>query len=282
MKRALLLAAAFGCAMTWFAAAAERETYPNKTVPSEGLMKVSVQITELGNMRTLLLLDPRALPLEKLIEQRLTEVDFRVFPSAKAIANRVSSEEMRKIGEENKADLVVYATADLRPKSSMGDFKLFEGEATIQIYSPVSGEIMVSQTNRATGNRSVDEMDAQRSAVEKAVDEATREAINRGLGKVQKIIVHRAIVTDVHNNDHLLTIIAYLQKMQGIYHVRQLSFDPKTHVAELEILAAPRADDEWRAYLERMPRTKVVVTYKKASDGQRERKQYPSWFHPTS
>jgi hypothetical protein len=68
--------------------------------------------------------------------------------------------------------------------------------------------------------------------------------------------------------------------MQGVYHVRQLSFDPKTHVAELEILAAPRADQEWRAYLERMPRTKVIVSVQRSSEG--PRKQFPSWFHPTS
>ena len=232
-------------------------------------------------MRTLLLLDPKALPVEKLIEQRLTEVDFRVFPSAKGVENRVSSAEMRQIGEENKADLVLYATADLRPKNSMGNFQLYEGEGTVQIFSPVSGEMVVSQTNRATGTRSVDEVEAQRSAVEKAVDEATREAINRGLAKFQKIIVHRAVITDVKDNDRVLIIVAYLQKMQGIYHVRQLSFDPKTHVAELEILSAPRADDEWRAYLDRMPRTKIVkVTVEKGREAQRPRKQYPSWFHP--
>ncbi len=268
-------------AMAQIVTAVEREVYPEKSVPPDQQVKMDVQITELGCMRTLLLLDPKALPIEKLIAQRLTEVDFRVFPSARGVENRIAASEMREIGTENKADLVLYATADLRPKNSMGDFQLFEGEATIQIFSPISGEMMVSQTNRAMGTRSVDEVEAQRSAVEKAVDEATREAINRSLGKVQKIIVHRAIVTDVKDNDRVLIIIAYLQKMQGVYHVRQLSFDPKTHVAELEILCAPRSDAEWRAYLDRMPRTKITVQVKKspAVHREKERKQYPSWFH---
>jgi hypothetical protein len=278
MKRRVLFAAVFACAIAQMGTAAEREIYPDKKVPSEEQMKMDVQITELGSMRTLLLLDQKALPVEKLIAQRLTEVDFRVFPSAKEVESRLSSAQMRDIGAENKADLVLYATADDRLKSQMGEFQLFEGEATVQIFSPTSGEMMVSQTNRAVGTRSVDPVDAERSAVEKAVDEATREAINRGLGKVHKIIVHRAVVTNVKDYDRVLIIIAYMEKMQGVYHVRQLSFDPKTHVAELEILAAPRSESEWRAYLDRMPRTRVVkVTANPAVH--RERKQFPSWFH---
>lgn len=279
MKRRILFAALAAWPLAQLALGVEHEIYPDKKVPSEEQMKMDVQITELGSMRTLLLLDPKALPLEKLIAQRLTEVDFRVFPSAKGVESRLSSAQMREIGVENKADLVLYATAEDRLKNSMGDFQIFEGEATIQIFSPVSGEMMVSQTNRAVGTRSVDAVDAERSAVEKAVDEATREAINRGLSKVQKILVHRAIIKDVKDNDRVLVIINYLQKMQGIYHVRQLSFDPKTHVAELEILGAPRSESEWRAYLDRMPRTRITVKVKSSSGVRREKKQYPSWFH---
>lgn len=241
---------------------------------------MDVQITELGSMRTLLLLDQKALPIEKLIAQRLTEVDFRVFPSAIEVKDRISSAQMRDIGTENKADLVFYATAEDRLKKNMGDFQIFEGEATVQIFSPVSGEMMVSQTNRAVGTRSVDEVDAERSAVEKAVDQATREAINRGLGKVHKMIVHRAIVTNVKDYDRVLIIIAYLEKMQGVYHARQLSFDPQTHVLELEIIGAPRAESEWRAYLDHMPRTRITkVTLKSSHTAPAGNKQYPSWFH---
>ncbi|PYL62724.1 MAG: hypothetical protein DMF24_03010 [Verrucomicrobia bacterium] len=280
MKRDILFAAILTSVIAQ-AGLAEHEVYPEKKVPSEEQMKLDVQITELGTMRTLLLLDPQAMPIEKLIAQRLTEVDFRVFPSAQAVEERVSSAQMREIGTENKADLVLYATASVRQKNSMGEFQLFEGEATAQIFSPVSGEMFVSQTNRALGTRSVDEVEAQRSAVEKAVDEATQEAINRGLKKVYKTIVHRAIVTNVKDYDRVLIIIAYMEKMKGIYHVRQLSFDPKTHVLELEIIGAPRAESEWRAYLDRMPRTRVVVKVKPIPEVHRGGKQYPSWFHPS-
>src|SRR5262245_17298636 len=91
------------CVVAFSGSAAEREIYPEKSVRSEDQMKIGIQITELGCMRTLLLLDPRALPAEKLIAQRLTEVDFRVFPSARGVEDRVSSAQMREIGTENKA-----------------------------------------------------------------------------------------------------------------------------------------------------------------------------------
>ena len=109
----------------------------------------------------------------------------------------------------------------------MGDFQLFEGEATVQIFSPLSGEMMVSYTSRGTGTRSVDALDAERSAVEKALDDATKVAISRGLQKSRKILVHRAIVKDVKDQDRLLTIMNYMASMKGVYHVRQLSFDPE-------------------------------------------------------
>src|SRR5262245_4400016 len=119
MKTNSLFAAAMVAVIAQISTAAEREIYPEKSIPPEQQTKVQIQISELGCMRTLLLLDPKALPAEKLIAQRLTEVDFRVFPSARAVENRVSASEMREIGTENKADLVLYATAGDRPKNEM-------------------------------------------------------------------------------------------------------------------------------------------------------------------
>lgn len=262
------------------AASPPPEVYPEKETKSDKEVAQSVEITEVGCMRTLLLLGEKTAPLEKLIAQRLTEVDFRVFPSARVLEGPPSSAQMREIGNENKADLVLFAEASVRPKKEMGDFQLFEGEATVQIFSPVSGEMMVSQTNRASGTRSVDATDAERSAIEKALDEATKTAISRGLDKARKIIVHRAVLTGVKDNDRLLTLMNYIAKMKGVYHVRQLSFDPKTHVAEIEILGDPQTETFWRAWLERMPRTHITtVTVKARPKVHAENAQFPPWFH---
>ena len=65
----------------------------------------------------------------------------------------------------------------------MDDFKLYEGEATIQLYNGNSGEMLVAQTSRALGARNVDPVEAERSAIEKAIDAASRDAIFKALNK---------------------------------------------------------------------------------------------------
>ncbi len=258
--------------------------YPDPKPDPEGKLKIGVQITEAGCMRTLLLLDKASAPLEKLIAQRLTEVDFRVFPAAHLVEAHLSSADMRKYGLEDKADLVLYATAKPRLKNTMGSFQLFEAEATVQIYSPVSGELMVSQTNRDAGTRNTDPVEAERSATEKALDLAVREAITRALERAQKLIVHTATITGVKDDDQLLTIMNYLQKLEGIYHVRQMSLDRAKRVAIIEIIGSPKSENDWRAFLERMPRATIIiekVLLHRNPDVHQE-KHYPAWFKPTA
>jgi hypothetical protein len=72
----------------------------------------------------------------------------------------------------------------------------------------------------------------------------------------------------------------YMAKMKGVYHVRQLSFDPKTHVAEIEILAEPQSESFWRAWLDRMPRTRITVKVKenRKIHADTDPNHYPTWF----
>lgn len=261
-------------------AGADAPTYPDPKPDEAGKLKVGVQITEVGCMRTLLLLDKASAPMEKLITQRLTEVDFRVFPSAHQVEAHLSAADMRKYGLEDKADLVLYATVKPRLKNTMGAFQLFEAEATVQLYSPVSGELIISQTDRDTGTRNTDPVEAERSATEKSLDLAVREAITRSLERAQKLIVHTATITSVKDDDQLLTIINYLQKMEGIYHVRQISFDRAKRVAIIEIIGSPRSENDWRAFLDRMPRTKIIVekVLLQRNPDIHQEKHYPAWF----
>jgi hypothetical protein len=246
--------------------------------PAGAGTRVAVQITELGCMRALLLLDTSALPEEKLLAQKLTDVDFRVFQTASPISGRVNHEIMKQRGQEAHADLVVYATVGSRLRNDLNGMKLFEGEATVQVYSPVSGELLASQTSRANGTRHADELDAIRSAREKALDAAAKEAITKSLAKAHKIIVHRVKITDIHTQNHLLAIMEYVQKLKDVYHVRQLTTDLAKGEATIEIVAAPKAESFWRAYLEKMPRIQIVVS--KVEPNEALRKKYPSWFNP--
>ena len=238
--------------------------------------KVGVQITELGCMRTLVLLDESALAYETLVHQRLSDVDFRVFPSAKPISGRVTPEIMKKRGDESGADLVLHATLSSRLKNKLGDNELYEAEATAQVYSPVTGELLVSHTVRANGTRSLDSVEAKRSAEEKVVDMAVREAIQKSLIKAHKILVYKAVIQKVADHGHLLAIMEHLGKMKDIYHVRQISHDLDTQIAEIEIMASPKSEVFWRTHLENMP--KVEHTIVKVVNNPGIREKYPSWF----
>ncbi len=237
--------------------------------------QLRVQITEIGCLRTLVLLDAAIGDLESRITQQLVDKDFRVFPSATTTSSRVTSDEMRAAGEKANADLVVFATAKDRLKNQREDFRLYEGEATVQIYSRVSGELLVTKTARADGRRTSDEVESRRSAREKAIDLGAQEAIERSLAKAHKILVHEAVIVNVFSESGLLALMEYMGKMQGIYHVKRLSFDRKTNEALVEIIGAPHSETVWRAYLEKMPKTKVNV---QLTPNGKLHDKYPSWF----
>jgi hypothetical protein len=263
MKIISLLSASLLAITPLLAESSTNDGNPFATTPSKDSqekIETGVQITELGLMRALLVLDNSSSESEKLIEQRLNEADFRVFPSAQIVGSRLSASDVQKIGKEANADLVVYASASARPKQAMGDFQLFEGEATVQLFSPVTGELLVTHTARTDGTRTTDAVTAERGAREKALDLATKEAIVLSLEKAHKIMVYQAILTGVQNNTDLLFFMESIARMEGIYHVRRISWNPETKEAEIEIIASPKAETFWRAQIEAIPKRKVKVT----------------------
>ena len=276
LSMCLLIVLATGVAMAAQPSDNPFETRPAKDSPER--IQTGVQITELGLMRALLVLDSSSVDSERLIAQRLSEADFRVFPSAQTVTSRLSIEDIKEIGQEGKSDLVVYAVASARPKKAMGDFQIFEGEATVQIYSPATGEMMVSHTARTDGTRTTDAVAAERGAREKALDLATKEAIIKSLEKAQKIMVYQAILTHVRDNTDLLFFMEQIAKMQGIYHVRRVSWDPKSGDAEIEIIASPKAESFWRAQIEAIPKRKVTVVKYTAKPQSSGTDAVPSWL----
>ncbi len=64
-------------------------------------------------------------------------------------------------------------------------------------------------------------------------------------------------------------------KMDGVYHVKRKSFDRQTNEALIEIIGAPHSETFWRAYLEKLPKTKVNF---RLTPNDEIRTKYPSWF----
>ena len=248
---------------------------PTAAPSSQNDIKIDVQVDELGMMRVLLVFDAKSIDSATQVEQRLSDSDFRVFPSPQTADGLLTSDALADFGKKNHADIVFYAQSSSRLKNKMEDFALYEGESTVQVFSPVTGEMMATETTRANGERNSDEIEAERSAREKAVDKATTDVIVKMLAKAQKILVHEATITGVHSDDQLLAIMEYMGKMEGVYGVRQVSFDREARVGVIDIIGNPRSETYWRAYLEKMPKAQVVV---KVTTNSGLRKKYPSWF----
>jgi hypothetical protein len=269
MKRNLLIMSLFACLCGTIGMA--------QNTPDTSDLKIGVQMTELGCMRALVAIDESASEAEQQLTQSLTEADFRVFKSARLLRGRQNHETLKVIGEEAQADLVVYAkVSEPREKNSFGKFKVMECEATVEVYSPISGELLVSYKERVNGTRHTDPIEAERSARERAVDSAAREAVARSLEKAHKLIVHQARLNNVLSHNHLLAIMDYMAKLEGVYHVRQVSYDLNTFDAEIEIIGAPSTVSFWRAHLEEMPLAQVIdLEY---VENQEVRRKYPDWW----
>lgn len=241
--------------------------------------QIGVQVTELGLMRALLVLDESARESEDRLAERLTEVDFRLVPAPRLTTGRMTPAALRELAGEEDADLVLYARASTRALPAMQDFRLYEGEATTQIWVATTGELVASSTERARGVRTSDDFSAQRSARERAVDAAAAAAIRNSLAKAHKILAHEAVLVNVFSESALLALMEYMGKMEGVYHVRRRSFDRQNNEALIEIIGAPQSETFWRAYLEKMPKTKVNFSLQ---PNEELRSRYPSWFLPTS
>ncbi|WP_395744774.1 hypothetical protein [Prosthecobacter sp.] len=217
-------------------------------------VKAGVQITELGCMRATFVFDENAEAFETRVTEAFSDADFRVFSKGSVIDGRVEPKALQDIGNDRLADLVVYTKVSGREKPKLGKLSLYEAEATVQVYNPMSEELLVSQTVRKDGERHIDPEVALRSAFESAVDAAVKEVIVKTLEKAHKILVHEAQLKGVQDHQHLLQIMEYTAKLKGVYHVRQLTYDKATKLAVIEIIGAPQTESFWRAYMENLPK----------------------------
>lgn len=217
-------------------------------------IKAGVQITELGCMRATFVFDQNAEAFEARVTEAFSSADFRVFTLGDVIAGHVDPKRLNKIGNDRYADLVVYTKVSGRERPKLGRLSSFEAEATVQVYHPMSEELLVSHTVRTIGERHAEAAVAMHTAYEAAIDAAVKEVILKTLEKAHKIIVHEAQFKGVQDDQHLLEIMEYSAKLKGVYHVRQLSYEKTTGLAVIEIIGSPQTESFWRAYLNNMPK----------------------------
>ncbi len=230
-------------------------------------LKQGVQLTEVGNLRAVFVFAEGAQDAESRVTEAFSNADFRVFPSPVVVADRIKPKELQKIGDERYADLVVYTTLDSVEKPQLGSLHRYEVTAAVQVYNPMSEELMASTTIRSSDEaraRKVtlshaDADEALHLATNIALDAAIKQTIVKTLEKAHKLLVHEAELKGVLDHEHLLEIINYTAKLAGVYHVRQISYDKPSGLAVIEIIGAPQTESYWRAYLNNLPKHEILL-----------------------
>lgn len=240
--------------------------------------QVRVQITEVGLLRTLVMVDEASTDMHQKLVAELIKRDFSVHESPQFASSGITTQEMSAAGEVAGADLVIYANvADQEIDNYAGGVR-FSAKASIKVINRVTGRTLAwNDPEEIRGARSNKADRARNDARTKAINHGLKGAIEQILASAHKMVVHRAVIVNVFSDSALLAIMEYMGKMEGVYHVRRLEFDRKTNEALIEIIGSPRSQTYWRAYLEKLPKTKVNVQVT-ANDGLRNK--YPSWFQP--
>ncbi len=260
-----------------FALAFSVSSAPAQTAASDP-QAVRVQITEVGLLRTLVMVDENANDLEPHVINALLARDFSVFQDAELHSGRVSAAEMMAAGERAEADLVVYARVEDREKDKYGGTTVYEARAVVQAINRVNGESRAMQpTKWVAGQRSSKPDRARESARENAIVQGVDAAVDSILARAHKMMVHEAVIVNVFSESALLAIMEYMGKMKGVYHVKRKSFDRQTNEALIEIIGEPQSQTFWRAYLEGLPKTKVNV---QVTPNDKLHNKYPDWFLP--
>lgn len=255
--------------------------FPTPKPVSAAELKKGVQITEIGCMRTMLVFDKASLDVEKLVTQKLVDADFRVFgPYVSPTTTLQDPTACRNLGNDRKVDLVALVNVSSREVNKLGNFTLYEAEATVRVYSPVTAEIAVIHTSREKGHRHTDAREAERGAREKATALAAGEAIAKSLEKAHKILVHEAQIGGVQDRAHLEQIVAYLRDKKAFYNVREMLYDAKSQVAIIEMVGAPATESEWRQIVSQIPSRTVTkeVIHVNYIKNEVLRQKYPTWF----
>jgi hypothetical protein len=238
--------------------AQKKNTFPTPPAESLDRIKETVEITEIGCMRALVLLAKGSEDVEKQVIQALSDADFRIFPAFETVeAAKLDATLFEKMGNDRKADFIIAAEVSAAKQKSFGQFAIYEGEATVNVWSPKSGELLITHTSREKGERKADAKLAERSAREAVAGLAVREAITKMLEKAGRLMVYEAKLLNVQSQDHLLTILQHAATQKDIYHARQLNWDATTKVGIIEIIASPKSEPDWRAWMERLPKRTI-------------------------
>jgi hypothetical protein len=260
-------------------AAAPKDAGEGVTATPIDRITEGAKVSELGLMRIYVVMDEGAAGQEDVIHQELSQADFRVFPAKNfAVATRLDPDSLYEEGGKRKADLVCLVKASTEEKAAMGDFKIYQSTVTSQLYSPVSGELLATQTSTAKGPRLADKEEARKGAVQAGIKQAVAAMLEKASKRTQRLLVHEVQLTGVKTEAQLAEIRKRAEALDGATHARLLSYDAKTGLAVLEITAAPKTAETWRAFVAGLPDMKTPPEKVSVNTNELLRKKHADWF----
>lgn len=243
------------------------------------MIQSGVRLTELGRMRAFVILNPEAVGQEDEIHELLSDANFRLFPAKNfPTFDRLNPELLKEEGGKRKADLVYYVKLATEAQESLGDFKLYEGEATAQLYNVITGELIATSTETAKGERSTKDKKARESAATAATKAALESVMKKSLEKVERVIVHEAQFTAIENETEAAKILKAAEKLNGVQYARQMWFDPNTGSLGIELIGAPKTVNDWKAWLENLDLSEEMEEKVEVQANKKLREKYPDWF----
>lgn len=239
-----------------------------------------VQITEVGLLRTLVMVDESSTDMHQKLVNELIKRDFSVHESPQYAGTGITTQEMAAAGEAANADLVIYANVTDQQIDNYAGGVRYSAEASIKVINRVTGRTLAwNDPEEIRGARSNMADRARKDARTKAINHGIKGAVEQILASAHKMVVHRAVLVNVFTESDLLAKMESIARLPEIYHVRRVEFDRKTHEALVEIIGAPRSETFWRAHIEQnMPKTKLAGLNPNLD----MRNKIPSWIYQPS
>jgi hypothetical protein len=235
-----------------------------------------IHVSEIGLLRTLVLVDENSTDMHQRLVSELLKRDFFVHEAPQYAASTITTQEMTAAGEAAQADLVIFASVKDQEIDNYGGGVRYSAEASVKIVNRVTGRTVAwNDPEEIRGARSNKPDRARKDARTKAILHGVTGAVEQVLASSYKMVVHTAVITDVFTEADLLRKMEDIARLPEIYHVRRLEFNRETNEAKVEIIGAPRSATFWRAHIEQhMSKTELSGVDPNSSLG----KHIPNWF----
>lgn len=261
------------------AACAAAATFAQAPAASVADQQARVQITEVGLLRALVMVDEDSADMQQRLVAALVNRDFRVFEAPQFAPAGINTQAMKAAGEAEDAEIVIHARVEDEVADQTGGSYRYSARGIVRIVNRVNGQTLAASPDEDVyGGRSNNQDRARRDARRKASDVAITAAVERVLASAHKMMIYEMVLVNVFTESQLLAQMEDIARMQGVYSVRRRAFDRDTNEAKIEIISSPREENFWRAWVEtRVRKAKVNI---QINPNDAVRNKYPDWFLP--